>query len=145
MTYLRIFSLVVLLALFAGCDDTKFIDVSSQKKYSELVGTKYMIIDAVDVYGIRKHSKAPIGYFTLIPPPGIKGAEVGLRAPVPIGSTLTVLRIYETNRIFDGSITFEVMLTGVDLPPNVPIRVDLMRGNKGAADLGLNPKIFRRI
>lgn len=142
--YLRIVWVGALFALLTACDDTKFVDVSNQQKYSGLVGAKYIIIDPVDVYGIRKHSKAPVDYLTLIPPPGIEGSEVGFRVPIPIGSTLTVLRIYETNRVFDGSITFEVTLAGVEVPPNLPIRVDLMRGNQGGANLSLNPKIFRR-
>jgi hypothetical protein len=144
MIYLRIVSLGALFTLLMACDDTKFVDVSGQQKYSGLVGATFIIVDRVDVYGIRKHSKAPVAYLTLIPPPGIEGPEVEFRAPVPIGSKLSVLRIYETNRLFDGSLTFEVALTGIEVPANVPIRVDLTRGNQGSTNRSLNPKIFRR-
>lgn len=137
--------LLAFTVLFSACGETKFVDVSAQPIYRGTVGATYTVIGPVSIYGIRKHSKAPIDFVSVIPPPGIEGPEVGFRVPIPIGSTLTVLRIYESNRTFDPPVTFEVKLTGVEIPLHLPIRVDLMRGNEGAEKLSLNAAIFRRI
>lgn len=137
-------SLVALTIMISACGETKYTDVSTEPGYRGLVGAIYTVVGPVNAYGIRKHSKAAIEYVTVIPPPGIEGSEVGFRIPIAVGSTLTVMSVYETNRFFDSSISFGVKLTGVAIPANLPVRIDLMRGNQGADKLSLNPAVFQR-
>lgn len=138
------FLCIVLATTLSACGETKYVDVSAQPGYRDIVGTAYIIISPVSAYGIRKHSKAAVEYVSVIPPPGIDGSEVGFRFPITVGSTLTVTGVYKTNRIFDPSISLEIKLTGVVIPANLPIRVDLMRGNQGADKVSLNPAVFQR-
>ena len=136
--------LVAIAVTLLACSETTFNDVSSKSGYRELVGTSYTVIGSLDAYGIRKHSQAAAEYATLIPTPGIAGSEVGFRIPIAVGTKMTVTRVYETNRFFDSSISLEVKIFGGSVPENLPIRVDLMRGNQGSNKLSLNPEIFRK-
>lgn len=144
--FLRLLSnlLAVMTMMLSACSETTFNDVSNKAGYRELVGTSYLVIGQLDAYGIRKHSQAAVEYVTLIPAPGIAGSEVGFRAPVTVGTTMTVTRVFETNRSFDPSISLEVKMFGDPILGNLPIRVDLMRGNQGSNKLSLNPAIFQK-
>ena len=137
-------SLMTFTMMLPACGETKYADVSTQPGYQELVRATYTIVAPVNAYGIRKHSRAAIEYVTVIPLPGIEGSEVGFRIPIAVGSTLTVMSVYETNRIFDLSVSLGVKLNGTALPANLPILIDLMRGNQGADKLSLNPAVFQR-
>ena len=143
---MRLFSmpLIAFTMMLSACGETKYADVSTQPGYREMVGVTYTIVGPVSAYGIRKHSKAAMEFVSVIPPPGIDGPEVGFRIPIMLGATLTVVSVYKTNRVFDPDISLGVKLNEVDIPANLPIRVDLMRGNQGADKLSLNPAMFRR-
>ena len=60
---------------------------------------RYVVVGQVDAYGVRRNSKAPVEYITLIPPPGVQGSEVGFQVPVRLRSTLTVRKVIRTNRL----------------------------------------------
>lgn len=142
-TFLSI-SLIAFTMMLSACGETKYADVSTLPSYRELIGATYTVIGPVNAYGIQKHSNAALDYVTLIPPPGIEGSEIGFQVPIAAGSILTVISVYQTNRFFDSSITFGVKLTGSDRLGNLPIRIDLMRGNQGAEKHSLSPKIYRK-
>ncbi len=134
---------VAFVSLLAACSDEKLEDVSMSPEFNAFIGNTYEVIGPVDAYGIRKHSKAPVDYIVLIPPPGVEGSEVGFRIPVDKGSRITVLKVLKSNRMFDSDKTFVVKLQGTQLPANSSIRIDLFRGNEGQNGLPLNPNIYR--
>lgn len=144
MTKLAVPLFVSLLSLF-GCSDETRINVSEQEEFRRFVGIQFEVIGPVDAYGIRPHSKAEVQYVTLIPLPGIDGPEVGFRTRLPVGSKVTVQRVIKTNRMFDPSMSYEVLLEGTQLPKAIPIRLDLFRGNEGAGAMQLNPKLYRSL
>ena len=131
--------------LSVGCSEVVLTDVSHDPKYHDLVGSQYEIVGAVDAYGIRQHSKAPIEYVTLIPPPGIGGYEVGFRIPIERGTKLTVKKVMRTTRWFDCGIAFMVALDGTPIPVTADITLEINRGNKGDGCLELNPSIYNRL
>jgi hypothetical protein len=135
--------LLAFAAMLLACGETTMYDVSNKPDYREMVGTTYTVIGSLAAYGIRKHSRADVEYVTLIPEPGIAGSEVGFRTPIAIGTTVTVIRVYKTNRLIDSSISLEVRLSGDSINGSLPVRVDLMRGNQGVSNLSLNPTVFR--
>ena len=141
----RIFAVAaVSLGLLAGCSDIVLTDVSNDPDYRELVGEGFEIVGAVDLYGIRQHSKAPVEYRTLIPPPGIGGYEVAYRRPLERGARITVTKVMRTNRWFDCGIAFIVSIDKEPADPGVDTTLELNRGNKGGSCRELNPKIYRR-
>lgn len=135
--------LLAFAAMLLACGETTMYDVSNKPDYREMVGATYTVIGSLAAYGIRKHSRADVEYVTLIPEPGITGSEVGFRTPIAIGTTVTVIRVYKTNRLIDSSISLEVRLSGDSINGSLPVRVDLMRGNQGVSNLSLNPTVFR--
>jgi hypothetical protein len=136
--------LVAVAAMLVACNETTFIDVSDKLGYRELVGTTYTVVGPLVAYGIRKHTEATAEYVTLIPAPGIAGSEVGFSTPIGIGTQMRVIRVYETNRLIDSSTSLEVRLSGNFVFGNLPVRLDLMRGNQGSSKLTLNPAVFRK-
>jgi hypothetical protein len=141
-------SIVVTIAMatLPGCTwEQRLDDVSNEPKFKSVVGSRYVVARAVAAYGIREHSGAAVDYITLIPPPGIDGPEVGFRMPVRIGSTITVLKVYRTNRWPDPDMTLGVRVEGTQMPVDAGIRMDLFRGNEGEGEVGLNPDIYRKL
>jgi hypothetical protein len=135
----------VILLIISACGEVNYVDVGSSLEYIDMVGTKYTVISPVNAFGIRKHSNASVDYITIIPPPGIDGAQIGFKIPIAIGEIFTIETVYESNRIFDSSISFGVNIDGSSVPKNLPIRIELMRGNQGLTRLSLNPSIFRKM
>jgi hypothetical protein len=144
MTKLSLPLLVSILSLF-GCSDETRVNVSEQEQFRRFVGMQFEIVGPVDAYGIRPHSKAEVEYVTLIPLPGIEGPEVGFRTRLQVGSKVTVQRAMKTNRMFDPSMSYEVLLEGTQLPNVAPVRLDLFRGNEGEGAMQLNPKLYRTL
>lgn len=136
--------MLIAVCALAGCDE-RFADVSNNPRFRQSVGERYEVVGAVDAYGIRHHSKAPVDYVTLIPPPGIAGSEVGFRIRIEPGSTITVRKVLKSNRWPDPDMTLEVQLTGTRLPVQTVVTIDLFRGNEGDGVVQLNPRIYRRI
>jgi hypothetical protein len=120
-------------------------DVSGEPGFRDLIGQQYELAGAVDAYGISlDYSSEHVMYIALIPPPGIAGPEVEFSVPLEPGSRVTILKVLRSNRFPDPDMTFEVRLEGTRMPVDVPVRVDLFRGNEGAGPVGLNPKIYRK-
>jgi hypothetical protein len=128
--------------VLAACTE-KVKDVSGDRKYKSLIGAEYEIVGPVEAYGIRYHSKASVDSVTLVPPPGYDSFEVGFRVPIALGSKITIRQVLKTNRVFDPPMRFVVQLEGTQLPVDVPISMDIYGGNKGNADVDLNPSIYR--
>lgn len=142
--FIAFFLVLVLLGMGLSIEQ-KHTDVSANAVYKEQIGRQYEVVGRVDAYGIRPHSQAAVTYVTLIPPPGIGGPEVGFRIPVVAGSKVTVTKVLKTNRLLDPDMTFEIGLAGTKLPAEMPIRIDLFRGNEGDSALQLNPGIYRKL
>ena len=134
-------------SMLAGCScEVTYADVSHHEEFRKVVGSRYEIIGEVDAYGIGRHSGAPADYLTLIPRPGIGGSEVVFEAPVPKGATVTVTKVFQTNRIvFESGITLEVELHGAGLPLRGRTLIDLNRGSEGPGPAGLNPEIYKKL
>ncbi|WP_306394192.1 hypothetical protein [Telluria beijingensis] len=132
--------------LLLGCDmRERHHDASAEPHSRNALGARYVVVGPLDAYGVRQDPQAPVEHVTLIPPPGVDGPEVDFRMPVPMGATVTVLKVMRTNRLFDPEMTFIVALEGAALPVNAPVRIDLFRGNEGEGRLQLNPAIYRRL
>ncbi|MEO7496844.1 MAG: hypothetical protein ABIT83_07330 [Massilia sp.] len=136
-------ALFTAISLLDACTEEKCNDVSSEPKFKSVIGAEYEIIGPLLAYGIRQHSKAPVEFVSLIPPPGIEGSEVGFEIPVAIGTRITVLRVIRTNRVFDPPLTLVVDMKGTNLPIDTKVKIQLFRGNEGKGEIGLNTNIYR--
>ena len=141
------FLLLVLAALVVllGCSEVKFKDVSEDPKFRALVGGRYEVVGAVYAYGLRVHAGAKVDLITLIPPPGITSYQVAFKTQVRLGSTITVLKVLKTSRLFDPGIDFVVRLDGTQMPAEAITIIEIFRGNEGKEPLQLNPAIYRKL
>lgn len=141
-------AIMVLSALspIAACGYKRtYEDVSSKPQYKPMVGSAYKVVGTLYAHGILKHSKAPVDSVVLVPPPGFMGSEVGFKFAIKEGTVFKVRKVLLTNRIFDPPLTLDVEYLGDDLPPDLPVHIDLFRGNEGETELSLNPKIYQKV
>ncbi|MNM86851.1 hypothetical protein D3C81_990160 [compost metagenome] len=143
----KFYKFIVVFFVFGliGCYSEKFIDISNEEGYSKLIGKTYEITGPIIGHGIRKHSNAPVDYVTLMPPPGIGGHQIAFANLVPIGSKIKIVKVLKSNRLIDSDITLIIEVYEGDFTSNVPIRIDLTRGNEGSKSTLLNEKFYRKI
>ena len=140
-----VIALVLTCWMLLGCRERLTTDLSAKPAYREVVGSRYEIVADLVAYGVKRDLQKGAEYVTLIPPPGISGPELAFTIPIVRGSEVTVLKVMQSNRWADADITLLVRLAGTRLPIEHEIRVDLYRGNEGAAGVLLNPKIYRKL
>jgi len=137
---------IVTFATLVACGQETYVDVSRDPKYEGMVGARFQVTGHLLAYGIRHDSKAPIEYVTLMPPPGIAGSMIVPLGTVPPQSTLTVLAVRKTNRVFDDPLTYIVSLQGATITAAYPIHIERFRGNEGPDGLlSLNPRIYQPV
>jgi hypothetical protein len=136
---------VMLAGSLLGCSmEERLEDVSHQPRFSKLIGV-HCETSRVDAYGIRPYgARTGVGWIALIARPGIAGPEVEFERPLAPGSTITILKVYRSNRWPDPDLTFEVRLEGTIMPADAPVRIDVFGDNHGAGMAGLNPDFYRR-
>lgn len=120
-------------------------DISNDRHYSKYIGLRYEVIGELNAYGIRHNSKAPVKYITMMPPPGIGGLQVAFPSAIKPGTVITTIKVYKTNRLFDSDKTLLVSVGDAQLPENIPVRIELFRGNEGHGKLLLNPDVYRQL
>jgi len=117
------------------------------KPYADLIGTQYrVIVDDLYAYGIYESpsDKTKISRVTLIPGVGIAGREVAFRRHVPKGQIIRILSAWRQPLVFDNGVYYLVTVEELNLPRNIPIKVELFRGNEGVG-ADLNPAVYRKL
>jgi hypothetical protein len=134
-----------LVVMLLGCDDkVVYQDISSS--VPEIIGARYRVKGRVLVYGIRKHSKAPIDYIQLMPPPGIGGSQIVPLPEIPIGVIFKIVSAWKSNHIEPNSNSVLVEFENFELPEKVPTRIEYFRGNNQHWwGFALNSEYYERI
>jgi hypothetical protein len=135
-----------LLLALAACGTVSRKEISGTKPYADLIGTTYRVVaDDLQAYGIYESlNNRIVTYVTLIPGVGIGGPEVAFRQPIPKGSELAILSAWTQTIWFDNPVYYVVAVPNVDLPRDVPVQIELFRGNEGAG-VDLNPRIYSKL
>lgn len=135
------------LLLIAGCGNVKYIDVSQNSKYKNLVGKTYEVTGNVTAYVIDERSRGIEPYITVRAPPGIGGPEVVGEREIPIGTILTVTHVEKTNRFIECKTSLR--LSPLDFQKEglqkYKVRLEIRTGNEGGTCESLNPKHYREI
>jgi hypothetical protein len=129
-----------------GCARGEQENITSMRPYADVVGVEYeVIVDDLYGYGIyaSRDTKA-IGWITLIPGVGIGGSEVAFRRHVPKGQVIRILSAWRQPLLFDNDVYYRVAIESPDFPSDVPIKLELFRGNEGEG-AELNPRVYRRL
>jgi len=144
-TFPRVLVSVIMLSLFGCKGEDDYVDKSTAQEFRHVVGAKYVVTREISAYGIRRPDESEVYVTALFAPPGISGPEVAYSSKVPAGSTITILKVVETNRWLPSEkMALVVHVEDANLPIDIPIRIDLYGGNKGNGDFILNPEYFKK-
>jgi hypothetical protein len=83
---------------------------------------------------------------TLIPGVGIGGYEIAFKEHIPKGAVVRLLSVWRKTILFDDGVFYRVSVKGVDLSHDVPIELELYRGNDGMrVGLDLNSQFYEKL
>ncbi len=138
------------IALAPACLQSPSTQLGPESPYSGQIGTEYRVVGDVKAYGIYEGAdQKKLAFITLIPGVGIGGREVAFKRKVEHGQVIRLLSAWHGPVLGGSGVDHLVAAEGTDWAHgdwdrDVPIRVELMRGNE---DVGpeLNTAIYRRI
>jgi len=136
---------LIWLTICSGCANSAAVDLTQMSPYTQIVGTEYRVIEAVDAYGIYEDiDRKVISYIELIPGVGISGPEVAFKRRIDKGQIIKVLSAWRERTSLSGDVYYVVALRDADLPRDIQVRIELSRGNEGVG-AELNQRVYERI
>jgi hypothetical protein len=121
-------------------------DLSSTAPNADLIGAEYRVVsNDVLAYGIYKGfiDLKNVGVI-LITPHQQSGPEIAFVRRIPAGQVVKILRAGR-RYVAGGSYDYYVVeLPGAELPADIPIRIDLNRGNVGEG-VDLNSSFYAKL
>ena len=137
---------VMLIVASTACVKLPVEELPSTSPYAKIVGAEYRIVGDVSAYGIyeRLNGRKVLSYIELIPGVGISGSLVESKGPIIRGKRIKILSAWRMHLFgFTRNVYYLVSFQDTDLPRDVPVRIELSRGNEGV-DAGLNPGIYEK-
>jgi hypothetical protein len=130
---------------FGACPVGPDQELTSTKPYADLIGVKYSVLtDDLTAYGVyESSSKKTIKFVDLVPLP-IGGSEIAFKRRVPKGQIIRIISAWRRSTIFATRVWYRVAAENLDLPHDVPVVLELSRGNEGVG-ADLNPAIYREL
>jgi hypothetical protein len=137
---------LILLAISSSCAKPSAVELTLTSPYTQFVGTEYRVIADVYAYGIYEDldNRKVISYVTLIPGVGIAGPEVAFKKRIAKGQIISILSAWRKRMLLDSYVYYVVALQDAEIPHDVQVRIDLIRGNEGEG-AELNPRVYERI
>ena len=129
---------------FAACQVGPGEDVTTRKPYSDFIGARYIVVGDLYAYGVSESRDKALNYVILVPPPGVGGPEFPFRRTVRKGQVIKILSAWHQFVLWEKGIYYLVAVENSELPPGIPVRLELMRGNEGVG-ADLNTAIYRRL
>lgn len=132
---------VLALASCVGLDK----EITSAKPYADLIGAKYIVVaDGLYAYGVYGSQTGNRITSVHLIPIGIGGPEIAFRRNVPKGTVFQLLSAWRGNPLMESSVYYRVAVENWDLPQDIPIELQLDRGNEGVG-ADLNPDLYRKL
>ncbi len=138
---------MMLLATSTACVQLPVEELPPTSPYASFIGVEYRVVGDVSAYGIyeRADGRKVLSYVELIPGSGISGSLVESKGPLVKGQQIKILSAWRMH-IFGITQGVYYVVTSQDknLLYDVPIRIELSRGNEGV-DSDLNPAVYERL
>jgi hypothetical protein len=142
---IRCLACVGVTLMAAACLHRAHDELTTTKPYADLIGAEYEIATSdVRAYGIYSLDNRTLGWVQLMGGQGASGPEVAFRKNVKRGTTIKILSAWRSYSLTDSDDYYVVAIDGIDLPSNVPVRVELNRGNEGEG-VDLNPNVYSKL
>ena len=123
---IRVCICMCVLAL-ATCSSGPAKEITSTKPYADLIGSKYRIVaDNVYAYGVYDALPNRTAGWVILSPIKLGGRENVLLRTIPKGQTIRILSAWQHLVLFDTGVYYLVAVENADLPPGVPIRLELI-------------------
>ena len=138
---------VMLIVSPSACVKLPVEELPSTSPYAKVIGAEYRIVGDVSAYGIyeRLNGRKVLSYIELIPGVGISGSLIESKGPIVRGQHIRILSAWRMHLFgFTQNVYYLVSFQDTDLPRDVPVRIELSRGNEGV-DAGLSPGIYERL
>jgi hypothetical protein len=144
--WIRAVLCLCLILLMEACRQGPHEEITRTTPYSGMIGTEYEVT-ADDLYAYGIYESLPgksVSWITLVPGVGIDGPEVAFRRHIFRGQPIKIISAWRAPILLEDAIYYRVAMPGADVPDDVPIRLELARGNE-AGGPDLNPKIYRKL
>jgi hypothetical protein len=136
--------MVVVLAL-GGCEFGPDEELTLKKPYADLIGTTYSVVtDNLYAYGVYESPNTKVITYVDLVPLRIGGREIAFEREVPKGQIIRILSAWRESVLLGSRLYYLVAIENLNLPPGVPVKLQLSRGNEGAG-ADLNPAIYKRL
>jgi hypothetical protein len=134
-----------LVLAFIGCQGTPDQDVTSKTPYAEVVGERYRVVaDGLYAYGVFESLNNRTVSFVDLVPLRIGGPEIAFEQEIPKGQVIRIVSARQRHTAFGRRTYYVVALESSPLRVDVPVHLELSRGNEGVG-AELNPALFRRV
>lgn len=133
------------MATVQGTGSCRHEEVTAKTPYADKIGARYRVIaDGLYAYGVyESSSNKTIGFVDLIPLP-IAGSEIAFKRTVPRGTVIRILSAWRHHKLLETVVYYVVAVENSDLPEDVPVWLELSRGNEGAG-ADLNPAKYTKL
>lgn len=137
---------VMLIATSSACNKPTVEELTFTNPYANLIGAEYRVVGDVVAHGIYENLNQRVApsYITLVPGVGLSGPEVAFKKRIAKGQHITILSAWREQQLISWDVYYLVTLQNTDLPRDVPVQIELSRGNEGV-DAGLNPAVYERL
>jgi hypothetical protein len=107
--------------------------MSAVQPYAEMIGREYeVVVDGVALYGIYDFGRPlKLGWMTVVPDPGVSGSSVAFRCQIPRGQRFRIVAVWRSHALVWNDFYHVIEFVGAKVPENVPIQLELFRGNEG--------------
>jgi hypothetical protein len=142
----RVWACLCLALALAACRVGPGEEITSTKPYADLIGATYSVVsDNLRAHGVYESidDRTRISYVTLVPME-LDGIEFAFRRNVPKGQVIRILSAWSNFKLFESGVYYRVAVENSDLPPGIPIRLGLSRGN-GGVGADLNPAVYKKL
>ena len=135
--------LSLICAVLAACLQVEMRDVTSDPKYSTLVGERLRLRQEAWATAISTDANyAPkVDYVVLVPGPGFTGPEVVSRTKIEIGAEFRILRILRSTRLAASRTAYVVEPVGQSSDDHREMRV-AVTSDVEEPNLGLDVNVF---
>lgn len=137
---------IILIAASSACGKPVVDELTLTSPYAEIIGAEYRVVAEVIAHGVYENLNQRVApsYITLVPGVGFDGPEVAFRKPIAKGQNIKILSAWREHTLLYNRVYYQVTVQDTDLPHDVPVRIDLSRGNEGV-DAGLNPGVYEKL
>jgi hypothetical protein len=113
---IKIFMIIFILLLLAGCYPVKYLDVSKEEVFQDFVGMEMETKEELLALGVTfdANYKQNVDYVYIMPKPGISGPEVVFKYTVPAGTKFRISGVLEQNNFFGNRYLYKLNIINTD-------------------------------